>query len=436
MGKRLHEIRHSTPVEEIMGNPPASIVRWGTSVFAIIFILIVLASWYIRLPYIVRGTAEITTENPPANLVARVSGKIASLNVKEGDRVSRGEVLAIMESTASWESITWLSLILDSARVERGELSPFYKNSGMLPDRPDLGELQEYYSRFRKGYLDFNNHIEIDIYGRKSAALVDEINNIDRYIARLNTTEKLYEERHDLEHRKYLRDSLLFSQDVFSLEELEESRKNYLKVGIELENIRLDKVTKAIERSARMQEAQDLLARGEEERERYRSVMEEGYLNLTARLEWWYQNYLIQSPIDGRVTFDKFWGENQVAREGETIMTVVPEGESRVQARVKLSVKGSGKVSPGQAVNIKLNGYPYLEYGMIQGVVASKSLAATENGYIVDVDLPDSLTTFYGNKLEFSQNMPGTAEIITEDMRLIERIIYPFRYLVEKNRRN
>jgi HlyD family secretion protein len=122
--------------------------------------------------------------------------------------------------------------------------------------------------------------------------------------------------------------------------------------------------------------------------------------------------------------------------EGETIMTVVPEGENRILARVSLSVKGSGKVKAGMPVNIKLNGYPYLEYGMLQGIVASKSLAATEDGYLVDVDLPDSLVTFYGKELEFSQKMPGTAEIITEDMRLLERIVYTFRYIIEKNRRD
>jgi len=436
MTRKVNDIRHSTPVEEIMGNPPSSIVRWGTTVFTLIFILVGAATWYIKLPYVVYGSAEITTENPPANLVARVSGKIDKLMVAEGDHVTRGEVMAIMESTASYESILWLSSIIDSVHVDREEVLTQAGFNSILPDRPGLGELQEYYSGFRKAYLDFNNHVAIDIYGRRTSALMDEISNIDRYIERLNSAEKLYRERHSLEYKKYLRDSLLYNEGVYSLEEFEESRKNYLKLGIELENVRLDKVTKEIERSSRMQEVQELMATGEEEKERYRSLMEEGYLNLTARLDWWYQTYLIQAPINGRVTFNKYWGENQVAMVGETIMTVVPEGENRMLARVSLSVKGSGKVEPGQDVNIKLNGYPYLEYGMLQGVVASKSLAATEDGYLVDVNLPDSLVTFYGKKLEFSQKMPGTAEIITDDMRLIERIVYPFKYIIEKNRRD
>jgi hypothetical protein len=116
-------------------------------------------------------------------------------------------------------------------------------------------------------------------------------------------------------------------------------------------------------------------------------------------------------------------------------MTVIPDGEQKLVARVTVPAMGAGKVSTGQRVNIRLSGYPYLEYGMIPGVVSGRSLTATPEGFTAWVELPDSLVTFYGKQLDFTQNMPGTAEIITEDMRLLERVVYPFRYLAEKNRR-
>jgi hypothetical protein len=95
----------------------------------------------------------------------------------------------------------------------------------------------------------------------------------------------------------------------------------------------------------------------------------------------------------------------------------------------------SGKVKPGQKVNIKLSGYPYLEYGMVRGVIKSKSLVPSGDAYIIEIDLPDGLTTLYGMKLDFTQNMQGTAEIITEDIRLLQKIINPFRYMISRNKR-
>jgi HlyD family secretion protein len=365
--------------------------------------------------------------------MARVSGRIVELLVSEGDIVRKGDLLSVMESTSNYNSIRWLATILDTVEVENIRLSTPSILNEPFPENVNLGELQEYYTKFRKSTLDFSNHISIDLYGRRMEVLADEIKNIDRYISGLESSEKLFEQRLQLEYNKYKRDSILFLGEAKSVSELEQTKQNYLELGIELEQIRLDKVTKSIDKSSKLQAMQELEARGEEEREKLRSIRDAEYLNLVAKIEWWFQNYLIQSPIDGRVTFNKFWGENQIVKEGETIMTVVPEGENRIIARVVLSVKGSGKVQPGQKVNIRLTGYPYMEYGMVEGIVKSKSLITTDNSYLLDVELPNRLTTFYGKELEFTQSMPGTAEVITEDQRLIERIAYPFKFMYEKN---
>ena len=94
----------------------------------------------------------------------------------------------------------------------------------------------------------------------------------------------------------------------------------------------------------------------------------------------------------------------------------------------------SGKVKTGQAINIKLSGYPYLEYGMVRGVIKAKSLVPENDTYIIEVAFPSGLVTMYGNKLEFNQNMQGIAEIITSDMSLIQKIFNPINHLITKTR--
>jgi len=88
-----------------------------------------------------------------------------------------------------------------------------------------------------------------------------------------------------------------------------------------------------------------------------------------------------------------------------------------------------------QLVNIKLSAYPYLEYGMVRGVVKSKSLVPEANAYIIEIELPKGLTTLYGVTVDFTQNMQGTAEIITEDLRLIQKIVNPIRHMITKNKK-
>mgnify|MGYP001098458109 CR=1 FL=1 len=416
-----------------MNTPPRSLIRWGTVIVAVVIILLIFLSWIIKYPFIVMADAIITTENPPANIIARVSGNIEHLFVNDGDEVGRGSILGIMETTASYESIQWLSSFLDT--VETAELSPAFSNSSrQLPDNLVLGEIQNDFSVFRKSYYDYMNHIEIDYYGKKIEAVKEEISSIEDYINQLKSKERLRVSNLDVEKNKYLRDSLLNEQDILPDAELENSKQKFYSLKIELVQVVLEASSRRIDLASKKQELQDLTAAREEEKQKYLSALDNELMKLKARLDWWIQNYLLVSPIRGNVTFTRYWSENQSVTVGETVMTVVPEGDNEIIARIMMPMKGSGKVKEGQNVNIQLEGYPYLEYGMVQGIIDSRSLVPSENLYVLDVSLPGGLSTFYGKQLDFNQNMAGRAEIITEDIRLIERLVYPFKYLVEKNR--
>ena len=136
----------------------------------------------------------------------------------------------------------------------------------------------------------------------------------------------------------------------------------------------------------------------------------------------------------GTVAFTKYWSENQSVTTGEHVLNVIPDNAGAYIGRMTLSMERSGKVKTSMEVNIKLSGFPYLEYGMVRGYVRSKSLVASGDAYIIEVTLPQGLTTLYNRKLDFTQNMQGTAEIITDKIRLLQRIINPFRYIISRNK--
>ena len=63
------EIR-SGEVQEILGGVPSRLVRYGIILFAAIFSLIIIFSFVFHYPDILRSKIVVTTENPPATLVA------------------------------------------------------------------------------------------------------------------------------------------------------------------------------------------------------------------------------------------------------------------------------------------------------------------------------------------------------------------------------
>ena len=143
---------------------------------------------------------------------------------------------------------------------------------------------------------------------------------------------------------------------------------------------------------------------------------------------------MLEAPIDGVVSFTTYWSKNQNVREGDRVMTIIPSNEGKIIGKIDLPIQGAGKVAINQRVNIKIDNFPYLQYGMIKGVVRNISLVPDNQEYTVEVDLPEGLTTYYKIEIPFKQEMQGTAEILTDERRLLERIISPIRAIISQQR--
>lgn len=429
MKDRKPEIVYSGPVSEIMGKPPRKILRWGTAVMFSVFVLFVILAWLIKYPDTIPAQIEITTVNPPVTLVTKVTGRIKNLYVKEREVVKAGKLIAVMETSALITDIELLKQTIDTVK------NPEYLISEQLPEFTQLGELHVYYASFLKNLSDLNNYTVNDFFGSKIKSLNDEIEGIREYINRLTVKEKLNFENRNLEAKKYKRDSLLYVNKVIPESELEKSHQSLIRINIELQQVRLDHSAKSIELAEKRQLLQDYRINRIEEREKYISTLQESFMNLKAQINIWETNYLLISPIEGIVSFTKFWSVNQSVLKDEPVITIVPIDAGSYLGRINLKMQRSGKVKTGQLVNIKLSGYPYLEYGIVRGIVKSKSLVPSGDAYIIEIELPQGLITLYGRKLDFTQNMIGTAEIISDDLRLLQKIVNPFRYMVSKNKR-
>ncbi len=412
-----------------MGRPPRRILRWGTTIILLIFVLFILFAWLIKYPDVIPAPVEITTTNPPVTLVTKVTGHIKSIFVKEREQVHAGQLVALMETTASIHEIELLKQTIDTIR------NPELLSYRSLPMFSELGELQGFYGTFLKDLSDLNNYQINDFYGNKIASLTDEINGIQEFINKLSVKEKWYSENQRIETKKYNRDSALYAGRVIPESELEKSHQALLMVNIELQQARLDHSSKSIELAEKRQLLQDNRITQVEEKDKYVSVLRESFLNLNAQINLWENTYLLISPIDGIVSFTKFWSANQSVVKDEPVVSIVPLEAGNYLGRINLKMERSGKVKTGMLVNIKLSGYPYLEYGMVRGIVKSKSLVPSVDAYVIEIELPQGLTTLYGTNLEFTQNMQGIAEIITENTRLLQKLVNPFRYMLSKNRR-
>ncbi|MGC4128194.1 MAG: HlyD family efflux transporter periplasmic adaptor subunit [Bergeyella sp.] len=143
------------------------------------------------------------------------------------------------------------------------------------------------------------------------------------------------------------------------------------------------------------------------------------------------QSEKIISSMDGIVSFQQFLAENQMVKSGTVIMSVFPKSKGNLIGIMLIPAANSGKIKQGQKVLIKLDNYRYQEFGIIKGKVKNISLTTDEKGnYYIEVILPKNLKTSYNKQLPFDKELKGNAEIVTEDLRLMERFFYQIRELL------
>jgi len=423
------EIR-SEEVQDILGRVPSWITRNGIMMIYAVFVILLIGSWAFKYPDFVVAPIVVTSENPPAKLLARVDGKITDIYIADKQKVEAGQLLARIESPVNYDDLCDLKLHLKWLGPFLVSYDPARKT--IFKAKYALGEMQTQYTDFLKKYQDYLSFAERNYYPKKLKSLAEQVKMSRTYYERQQERRKIMEEETGVSRNKFLRDSLLYKNGVISLEEYERSKGDFLSRQSELQGMRTTLAETQLKINEADQAVIDKVNQAEQEKKTLQLALAEAHNNLTGAIDVWELNYLVKSPVAGEVSFSKFWSKNQNVSKGEIVFTVIPDLESQLLGKVQLKRIGSGKVKPGQRVNIKFDNYPYMEYGIVEGKVNRISMVPTNDYYALEVDLPKGLVSSYGVNFEFNNEIQGTAEIVTEDMRLIQRIFNPIKSLFKE----
>lgn len=313
MSKENKEIElRSEEVQEVMGQIPAWIVRWGITILFIVVLALLVGSYFFTYPDMVETEMTLTSREPVVEVVARSSGKISELYVSNGQEVKSGAPLAVIENTAKTDDVFRLKKLLARYKEEPERLNYY-----LLQDMWLLGDIQSAYMS-------------------------------------------------------------LASKDV--------SARDYrASVG-----------------------------------------------QLLASIHSWEMAYCLMAPAEGKVQLLLQEAPNQYLSSGNIFARIVPKESESWMGRALLPLQRSGKVKVGQRVIVRFTNFPDQEFGIVNGRLSSVSLVPSEDNYMIEIVFPDGLITNYGKSLPVFYEMKATAEIVTDDSRLIERFFQPLRKILKE----
>lgn len=396
-----------------------------------IFVIgLVLSSFLIKSPDKIIAEIRISSTNPPVVIKAKTTGNIKLLLDSLPRQCSRNEYIAVIDNVGDPYDVRRLLDHLLS--IDPLACKEEYK----ILENIFVGEIYPHYSAFVQAINAYNdlsasyNQFSYEIEATSQEILYN-LDMIDFYNDILN------EDKENLSIRKkeHETDSLLFINGAILEREMNNSKLNYIDIKKQIvsEHNKINE-TKYLIQQMEMK-INNLKYQYEKEKQMAKEVLLKAYNNLVSQILAWENLYVFKAGVDGTVEFANLISDNMIISIGEPAFTVVPRNNEYSGVGV-LPFMGAGKVEIGQRVNIKLASYPYAEYGTISGIVKNTSQSPTEEGYLVYIELPNGLISSSGHKLIFAETMYGTAEIITKDKKLIQKIFHHIYNLISSKNEN
>jgi len=420
----------SDEVQEVMSEISPSIVRWGITVIFIVLLTLIIGSFIFKYPDTISGTVTITTEEPPAPIIARATGKIDTIYVLNNQEVKIGSPLGVIQNPAKTADMLMLK-----ERMEKWKNRDIISAGLLFDSQPlQLGSVQNSYATFLSILREFLDFEKLKYYPRKISLQEQQVKNQKQNLVEISRQSKWMKQQLETAIATYKRDSLLFRKGVVSDDEFDAAKNKLLQNRQSYSAIQTSIKQAEIGINQCESSLLDLQQDFNKIENKYCIDLRITTEQLITDIKSWERSYLLISPINGIVNLMGFWSNNQNVQSGETIFTIIPTQPSLPVGKALLPVQGSGKVRIGQKVNVRINNYPDQEFGYLKGFV--KNISETPNAkglYVVEIRFPNGLSTNYNVKLPISRQMEGNAEIITEDIRLIERFFNPIKKLLKKH---
>jgi multidrug resistance efflux pump len=444
--QNTRRFQRSEFVQEIVSNKPGFIIRYGILFFLLVLITLVVICWFIQYPDLVNTRAKLTSINAPKEVITKQSGKLIKLFAKENEMAKQGTVLGYIESTASHENLITLSVITDSMQIllaqNKTQEAISYFDSFSTTSSPQqssqyfplrgiegavLGELQQSFQIFQQSFINFRNYITGGFYLSKKIMLGKDLAFMQQLHTNLLQQKGLNIQDLALSQKTFDASQSLKEDKVIAELEYRNETSKLINKKLTLPQINAAIINNESQQNEKQKEIMEL----ENTIAQQKSIFAQALNTLKSQIDDWKKKYLLTAPIDGKIAFATFLQENQQLQANQIICFINP-GNSQYYAEVYIPQTNFGKVKMGQEVLLKFPAYPSAEYGSLKGKIDFISNINTDSGYLARVTLPNGLNTSYKKQIQFREGLNAQGEIITANMRLLQRFYYNIVKQVER----
>ncbi|MCB0844462.1 MAG: HlyD family efflux transporter periplasmic adaptor subunit [Bacteroidetes bacterium] len=429
----------ATQIDDLIGVAPGWLLRSGITVIVIVTSVILAVSAFIKYPDKIIAKGIMTSQNPPIEHLNKIGGIIEEIFVENGAVVREKDPLVYIKNTTNRDDLKILkSFILNYQSITQLEEILELR----FPKGLQLGELQNDYGQLQLEISQLQQTLRQSGVFQQINTLKNEIGNT-RELREILIAEKDYsKEELALIQRDFQRNVLLNKEGVVSDLDREKVESEWLRYQKQYSNLGQGIIQNKIREEQLILEIQKLTEDRNTRLQINKYNVEQVINSIQSGMKEWEEKYMIDAKIEGSVAFVPKIVEDQYLNQNTVVLSVIPTNNVNTkQIQVLVNNYGLGKIDIGDKVIIKVDGYPYKEFGTltskVQSISALPEITKNNNGeflylYTINIALPDTIITNHQQEIPYRPNSSVTAEIITKDKSILERLFETFLSLINQ----
>ncbi|TAH07426.1 MAG: HlyD family efflux transporter periplasmic adaptor subunit [Sphingobacteriia bacterium] len=414
---------YSHEVREIISSRPVWIVRNGIALFFIIIGLLFTLTFFIHYPDLVKAPVRIVGKNLPKQVINKTEGRLVLLAAKENSMVQQGDLLAILQSNADYTQVIafkkWIG------QTEQKLTNNNFTAINNLIALNNLGDLQKNYQEVQQQLYQLSWSAPNGYFEQKKATITKDLTIIDQLKLNAEEQKKLITQDLDMQQNLLGINERMVKEKVIAPLELNKDKTAVLAKQQQLVQVDAGTIIQTASALAKQKELIELQKNSTDIRQNFITAL----LNAKSALAEWTNRYMLIATETGKLQYSNYFQENSWIKTGQELFYIIPS-QPEYFAEVMASQQNFGKLAKGQQVNIALNSYQRNEFGILKGVIENiPAVPHKDTAFLIRVLLQNGLKTNYNKQVQFSNNLTGTAEIITAEATLADRLLYQWRGL-------
>lgn len=408
----------------VLDRPPSSLPFRIVACGFIFFCLFGTWAYLGRIDEVGQAQGHLAPKGEALEVQSIEAGKVANIAVKEGDLVKRGQLLVEFDSQVATTEV----------ERQRETLSSYQRQ--LEQNQQVVAEVEkETQSRLEIANSSLEAQKVVIAQNQRAIAARQEVVSllkidINAHKERLNNLRPSFED--GAISREYIFNAeQALNERLSAIAQAESDRDRAIAESQKLQAELIQKQTE-IDRtlSESRQRTQELEVNATQLQTNIVEINKQLEVALAKR-----DRLFLHAPVDGVVTSLNFKHAGEVAQQGETLAEIAPKGASLVLLAF-LPDREAGFVEVGMPAQVKLDAFPYQDFGIIQGQVESIAPDADVHDkmgvvYQVEISLQAMHIESNNRTVKFKAGQTGHAEIIIRKQRIIDVLLDPIQSLRE-----